>query len=173
MSNLNLATKKNHQSKLQNIGKGLIITVLGLILVICLYLVLLFMNKKVSAQIEAVHSQYKSEYSKFLANNASKVLDFKKRSDLAQKLIAKNKSMSDIFNQIEKDMLPQVYLISYDYNITKSKVVLECSGDNFSAVAKQASSFKKSNFFKEVSLGKSMLNVNNNRVNFIINLKIK
>ena len=173
MSNVNLATEKIPQSKLQGIGKGLIIAILGLFLVVCLYLILLFMDKRVSAQIEATHSQYKSEYAKFLASDASDVLDFKKRNDLAQKLIAQNKSTEDIFNQLEKYILPQVYLTSYNYDATKGEITLECEGDSFREVAKQAASFKEGDYFKKVSLGKSAMDINSNRVSFVINLKIK
>ncbi len=173
MSNVNLATEKIPQSKLKSVGIGLVTAILGLILVSCLYIILLFMNKKVSAQIEATHSQYKSEYTKFLASDANDVLDFKKRNDLAQKLIAQNKSTEDIFNQLEKYMLPRVYLTSYDYDATKGEITLECEGDSFREVAKQTASFKEGNYFKKVSLGKSAMDINSNRVSFVINLKIK
>ncbi len=173
MSNVNLATEKIPQNKAKKIGKGLIISIVSLVLVICLYVVLLFMNKKVSAQIVAVQSQFKSEYNKFLASNANEVFDFKKRSNLAKKLISADRSQRSIFNQLEKDLLPQVYLNSYSYNKNKNNLSLNCSGDNFNVVAKQVLSFKKSNYFQKVSLRKSELSIENNRVEFIINLKLK
>ncbi len=172
MSNINLVTGNVPQKKIKSVGKGMVITTLGLILVISLYLTLSFINKKVTAQIMDTKDQYKLEYNKFLTSNASEALDFNDRSNLAQELMKKNKSTENIFSQLEKDILPQVYLTNYDYDAVKGEIKLECSGDTFQNVAKQIVSLKEDSYFKQVSLGDSVLNTDN-RIKFTINLKLK
>lgn len=173
MSNINLATEEIPQNNPRSTSKNLVISIVALILLLCLYGALLFVNKKISSQIVSTHNQYETEYNKFLTSDASDVIDFKNRSAVAQRLISGNKSMSDMFGQIESSILPAVYLTSYKYDKNKKTIVLSCVGDNFNTEAKQILSFKESGYFAQAIPGQSHISAQTNQLNFTINLKLK
>jgi len=173
MSNINLATKRNLQNNPKIMSKSLVISMVALILLLCLYGALLLINKKISAQTSSTHDQYETEYNKFLASNASDVVDFKNRSVVAQKLISEDKAMSNMLDQIESSILPAVYLSSYEYDKDKKTILLSCVGDNFNTEARQILSFKESGYFAQVIPGQSRIDAQTNQLNFTINLKLK
>ena len=173
MSNINLATGETPRNNSRTSKSGLLISVIVLILLICLYGALLFINKKVSAQISSVQNQYKTEYGKLLAGDGNNIIDFENRSKVARKLISQNKPVSVSFSQIENSLLPSVYLTSYKYDKKKGIIALNCVGDNFNTVAKQILSFKENKYFYQVIPGASQINAQTNQLSFSINLKIK
>ena len=173
MSNINLAIEETPKNNSRTVKTGLLISAIVLILLICLYGALLFINKKVSAQISSVQNQYKTEYNKLLAGDGNNIIDFENRSKVAQKLISQDKPVSVSFSQIENSLLPAVYLTSYKYDKKKGMITLDCVGDNFNTVAKQILSFKENGYFSQVIPGASQINILTNQLNFSINLKIK
>ncbi|HHE45915.1 MAG TPA: hypothetical protein ENL05_01005 [Candidatus Moranbacteria bacterium] len=173
MSNINLALGETPRNNSRTAKSGLLISAIVLILLICLYGALLFINKKVSAQISSVQNQYKTEYGKLLAGDGNNIIDFENRSKVAQELISQDKPVSILFSQIESSLLPAVYLTSYKYNKKEGIIALNCVGDNFNTVAKQILSFKENGYFSQVIPGQSQIDVKTNQLNFSINLKIK
>ncbi|MDO9231367.1 MAG: hypothetical protein Q7U36_02680 [bacterium] len=174
MPNINLATENVSKGSSKPIGKGLLSVMGILILVIVLYGVLLLVNSQLSSRTKTVQDEYNLEYQKFLSGNGNEIIDFKNRSDSAEKIMAENKSMAEIMSHIENSMLPSVYLNSLKYNKTTKTLSLLCVGDNFQTVAKQILSFKQDSYFSAVIPGRSSIDTqNNNKLNFDIDLVIK
>lgn len=173
MSNINLTTENNIETK-PSVVSGSLIAVAGiLILVLGLYGIIGYFKQRTSAQLQETNREYEAEYEKFLAGNGNEVLDFSNRSDIAQQKLDESLSMSDILSQIEKSILPNVYLDSLKYDKAKGTVALDCAGDNFKTVAKQILSFKDNDFFSSVVPGQSSLDAQRNVIIFAIDLKIK
>ena len=174
MPNINLATEDITKKNPNAMGTGLIVSIVILILVFVLYGALLITNRVLSSKIEGVKGEYDIEYNKFLAGNGNEIIDFKNRSDAAEKIIAENKSMADVLSQVEKSMLPAVYLTSFKYDKSKQTISLNCIGDSFQTVAKQILSFKQNNYFSGVIPGRSSISgKENNKISFSIDLIIK
>ncbi|MFA6160064.1 MAG: hypothetical protein WC678_03175 [Parcubacteria group bacterium] len=174
MPNINLATENVPRGSSNSIGKGLLSVIIILILVIVLYGALLFVNSQLSSKTKAVQDEYDLEYQKFLSGNGNEIIDFKNRSDVAEKIIAENKSMAEIMSHIESSMLSSVYLNSLKYDKTSKTISLLCVGDNFQTVAKQILSFKQDNYFSAVIPSRNSIDTkNNNKLNFSIDLVIK
>jgi hypothetical protein len=137
------------------------------------YGVLVYFNRDLSSKIQAVESQYKSEYDKFLTGNANAVLDFENRRVVAGDLMEQDRSMNEFLQEIENRLLPAVYLESYEYDRDKKSLNLFCVGDNFNTIARQILNFKESNYFLSVIPGSSAVNPQTNQLNFSLELKIK
>ena len=174
MPNINLATENVSRKTPSLMGKGLFFSIVILILVVALYGALLVTNSALSSKIDGVKSEYDIEYNKFLTGSGNEVIDFKNRSDEAEKIITEDKSMADILSQVEKSMLPVVYLNSLKYDKNEKMISLDCIGNDFQTVASQILSFKQNDYFSRVIPGKgSMLVEGNNKINFFIDLIIK
>lgn len=172
MSSINLAVEKEESSYPKFLKSGLIGAVAALLLVLCLYLGLLYMNKRVMAEIKDVDSQYASEYAKFLAGNANEVIDFKNRMSVSENLISKKYSIKNVFDAIEASVLPTVYLESLSYS-GNNTVEVTCVAPGFFDEAKQIESFKENSAFASFALGKSAIDPKTGLVNFSASLKMK
>jgi len=175
MPNINLAAEEVSRGSSNPIfGKGLISSIIILIFAFILYGALLIANRVLSSKIEGVKSEYGVEYNKFLSGNGNEIIDFQNRSDEAGKIIVENKPSSDILSQIEKSILPSVYLDSLKYDGNVKKISLSCVGDTFQTVAKQILSFKQNEYFSAVIPGRSSLGTTEkNKIDFSIDLIIK
>ena len=175
MSTINLAAEEEEKNPAYPsfLKGGLVGASAIFVLMLCLYGGLLYANKKLTAEIKAVDSQYADEYGKFLAGNANDVIDFKNRSTIAAKLIDQNYLANDIFSQVEKTVLPGVYLDSLAYNSSNKTLELVCVTNGFNAEAKQVLSFKENDAFSSFMLGKSAIDAKTGLVNFAVSLKVK
>ena len=175
MSNLNLTTGGAEVEKRRggSLGTATVIPILILILVLVAYGAIIYLGTRVDAEKQTVTAQYENEYAKFLAGNAGAVLDYGQRSVLAGKLADENQLTSEIFQEVEKAVLPSVYLDSFEVDREKNTVILTCVGGNFNTVAKQIMSFKQSEYFSSVEPGQSLVDAATNKLNFVINLKTK
>lgn len=174
MPNINLATENVTKTDSISIGKSLLSVIIILILTIVFYGILLFANFQLSLKTKNIQDNYNIEYQKFLSGNGNEIIDFKNRSDVAEKIIAENRSMAEIMSHIEGSMLPSVYLESFKYNEATRKVSLICVGDNFQTVAKQILSFKQDSYFSDVIPSRSAIDTKiSNKLNFDIDLVIK
>jgi len=173
MPGINLAVEKEATRYPDFYKGGLVGSIIALILVLCVYGVLIFINKDLNNQIKDVKSQYTAEYNKFLSGNANDVLDFKNRGDIAKELLAKGYPAQNIFSQLESSVLPMVYLQSLQYNGSTNSLELGCVTSGFDSEAKQIASFQQNNNFSSFSLGKSSIDPKTGLVNFAITLKLK
>lgn len=172
--NLNLTTESGNQNKSGIFSGSLIFSIAILALVLCLYGVLLFYNKKLGSDISNVQAEYIVENDKFQAGNAKQVMDFSNRSKVAGKFLADDQSAVEIISELEKSMLPAVHLSSLKYDKKTKTVALACVGDNFNTVAKQVLNFKQNEYFSVVVPGVSAVDpTDSKKLNFEIDLTIK
>ncbi len=174
MSNINLAigNQENRNNK-RPPKKGMVIAIIALTVTIIVYGGLIFLQKKVAAQVQVAKSQYQTKYKKVLAGKVNDVLDFKNRTSIAKKLLAQRKNMDTILSNIESSMIPAVYLKSFNYDKTKNIILLNCVSNSFYSVARQILSFKENSFFSTVTPGNNFLDTQTGGVHFIIKLKLK
>lgn len=173
MPGINLAIEKEETRYPDFFQSGMVASIIILILVLCLYGGLAFMNKKLTGEIQDVNNQYNAEYSKFLSGNANEVIDFKNRGDIAKKLLDQGYPMKNVFPQLEGSVLPMVYLNSLTYNGDTNSLSLICVTSGFENEAKQITSFQQDENFSSFSLGKSSIDPKTGMVNFSVNLKLK
>ena len=174
MSNINLSTENVSRTSASPIGKGLFFSMLIVLGVIILYGALFASNQVILSKIKAVQAENKIENDKFLAGNGGEILDFKNRSDIAEKAMKENKSMPDTLAQIESSILPSVYVNSLEYGKDDKTITISCVGDSFQTIAKQILSFKQNNYFSTVIPGQSIMDQKNpSKFNFELDLIIK
>lgn len=175
MPNINLITEDVSNKKNFSVGTGLISLLLAVLIFAGVYGYLIYTKGSLIKEIVNTKAEYDVEFAKFLSESGSEVIDFKNRSDIARKLIKEDKSMSEILNNIEKSILPTVYLDNFSYNETEKMITLECIGDNFETVSKQIASLKGNEYFSAVVFGESRINdaiKDSNKVRFALSFKI-
>jgi hypothetical protein len=158
---------------------GIIVLFIVFVLVLVLYGTLLFLNKTTDSQIASTKQQFDSEYSGLVQGNAKTVADFQNRLDFTSKSIIQSRDAKSDLEAIEKLMVPGAFLNEYKYDDTGKILTLSCIGDSFNTVAKQILSFKKSDYFSNVSSGQTSGNASNNDsgnqggINFVVTLTLK
>lgn len=172
MPNINLTTEDFSKEGGFALGGGTISLLVVIVLLLGGYGFLLFAKKEAVSETENIKSKYQEEYDVFLSGGGSEVIDFKNRSDIAKKLLVKNRSMSEALMQIESSILPSVYLESFSYDESKKTVTLNCVGDKFETVAKQILSFKSNPYFESVAFGQSVIDSQTNKLKFSFDFKI-
>ncbi len=174
MSTINLAVEKSADNNYPKFFKGgLVGASVVLLLLLCVYGGLLYMNKGIVAKIENVHAQYLDEYNKFLVGNANEVIDFRNRSVAAEKFISQSLDTKELFGQLEGSILPAIYLNSLTYNRDSNTFNLDCVANGFNAEAKQILSFKENDAVASLVVDKSTIDATTGLVNFSISLKMK
>jgi Tfp pilus assembly protein PilN len=175
MPNINLTTESVAKEKGFSAGMGMISLLVAVLIFAGVYGYLYYTKSSLAKVITLTQTEYNSEYAKFLSESGSEVIDFKNRSDIAKKLIKEDKSMSEVLTNIEKSILPAVYLDSFSYNETNKTITLECIGDSFETVSKQIASLKGNEYFSAVVFGESSLNdavKDSNKVRFALDFII-
>lgn len=169
MVNINLTTAKMPSQKETSYKKGITSIVIACILLLGGYGWLAITTSKISDDIKAANSVYDVEYAK-LANDNKDVIDFQNRIMIAKNLLTEKNVALESLAELEKDVIPGVYLDLYNYN-GKGVIILDMVADNFDILAKQISNFKKANYFSGLSFGKSSLN-DKGKVKTTLNLKV-
>lgn len=173
MVNINLTTSG---SQLERKGfpykKGLIVMILVLLLLGGAHLGIILLKNYTIAQTSIVNDQYKSEYDKLISESNKSVVDFQSRMAAAKKLVNQDNTALDALLQVEKSILPGVYISSYEYDDNKKILTLENFADDFNLVAKQILSFKQLDYFLQVAPEKTGIDTNG-KVKFQIELKVK
>lgn len=174
MPNINLATEDISRKNSSPMGKGLFFSIILLVLVIVLYGGLLITNKILSSKISEAENEYNIEYDKFLSGDGNEIIDFESRSQEAEKIITEGKSAADILSQVEKTMIPSVYVNSFKYDKNKNTISLICVADSFQTMSKQILSFKQDKYFSVVIPKQGSLDPKeNNKIIFNIDLQVK
>lgn len=173
MVNINLTTAENEGVKKEfPYKKGLTVIIIALVIVGAAYGGIIQYSKQVSKADADAKSTYLVEYDKLAAGSAKEVLDFEQRLELSKSLLSENDATMNSLTELEKTVVPGVYLASYEYNNQENSIKVQCVGENFRSVAQQLVSFKKSALFSSASVGETTL-TEKGKVNFPVNLKIK
>lgn len=174
MANINLSTGEVKPGVDLNVSRGGMTSLIFILIVIlALYGVEIFWGKKMATETEAINAQFNSNYSNLTTGNPIEVIDFQNRITVAKKLSAEGRDIRESLLDIEKTIIPGVYLSSYEYDQKTGMVILTCIGDNYNLAAKQILNFKKSTYFSDTSGGETELVAETGKVKFVINLKLK
>ncbi|MFZ5982674.1 MAG: PilN domain-containing protein [Patescibacteria group bacterium] len=171
---LNLKTEnfEKEQEKIK-FGKALPLVVVIFILLLSAYAALIFLRKDVEAKITSEQEEYSQKLLEFKNGNAKEVLDFQNRISESRDLFGKYFDGLGVLGEIEKNMVPGVYLDSLSLDSGGGVVELTCLAGSFDQVAKQILSFKKSEFFLNVESGESDILEQEGRISFLVKLTLK
>lgn len=155
---INLKTRDadSNKEKIQ-FGKTLPVVILLLALVLVAYGALFFFQKRVEAQIASEQEMLNSKTQEFKNGDAKNVLDFQNRISESGKLLDQYVDNLVLLDEIQRDVLPGVFLTDLSFNLEDGEVNLDCRASNYEQVSKQILSFKKSSFFSKVEAGKTSI----------------
>jgi Tfp pilus assembly protein PilN len=174
MVNINLAeseySQKEQTGKLYNTGAFVLLLVL--IILLAAYFWLSFSIKNIDGKIAAANAQYAQERTKLVKSANKEVVDFQNRMDMASNLVSERNPGVESLPAIEKAFIPGVYATSLNYDQEKNSVDLAGVADTYEVLAKQILSFKQSENFSGVAVGKTGLDQSGNVV-FDLSLNIK
>ncbi|HLN18969.1 MAG TPA: hypothetical protein VK255_02245 [Patescibacteria group bacterium] len=174
MANINLSTGEAKPKADISFGQGgLLMLIIFLILIIGLYGAELFWSNKMEQEATAIKTEFESKYSNLTKGNPIEVIDFQNRLTVSKNLSVEGRDIRESLLEIEKTIIPGVYLSMFEYDQKTAVITLTCLGDNFNTAAKQILSFKRSIFFAEVSGGEAKLATEGGKVEFKVNLKLK
>jgi len=174
MANINLSSEGAKEKLSIDMGNGgLVVLIIIMFIIIALYGGELFYGKKLAKEISQLQSEYAADYGDPSKGDFLTVADFSGRLGIARSEVNDGKDIRENLGEIEKLMIPGVYLSSYKYNDKGNSIVLECIGDNYNLAAKQILNFKKSTWFSEVFGGETSFDSQSGKIEFKVNLKLK
>jgi len=102
------------------------------------------------------------------------VVDLQNRIFLAEDLVEQSKSpvAFNVLRAVEDSLVAGVYIDSYSQDKTAGSLKLSCVTDSYDSVARQVLSFKNSDVFSDVTVGKMDLS-SEGKINFLLDLKVK
>ncbi|EKE10766.1 MAG: hypothetical protein ACD_15C00204G0018 [uncultured bacterium] len=161
MANINLSTRqagsgmqKRHLSSSGNLIGGVL-----LIIAIISVVVLSFWEKKLKSNVAIAESSYEQKYANLTQGRNRDVIDFQSRIFALNNLARQRNSVTDNLQNIEKYLVPGVYVSSYKYDKNNKIIQLRCVGENHDIIAKQIASFKNVEYFSNVNLISTKVNV--------------
>ena len=143
-------------------------------LVIIAYGALFFLRERADNDIESVRGEYDSKYSNLISSNAKDAIDFRDRLNLAKSSMEGNIDTKEVLEKIESLIISgDVNLSSFGYDDKTKTISLVCVGRDYTSVARQILSFKKSEYFSSVSAGKTSRDDATLLISFNVDLKMK
>ena len=178
MTNINLDSKglgsDNETGKIKLFSKGFIIMFLILILVVALYIVLLFGKTYLAGQLKSVAEEQKNVLDSLVGNEKSRnVVDFQRRTEVANSLLGKDQNMAEYLGYLEQTVIPKVNLKDFSFNEKEKNITVNCLTEDYLSVATQILSFKNSGFFASVIGGENTFDKGENKIEFMVKLKLK
>jgi len=159
MVNINLKTKNTqkvtHEAN-SNSNTSLIVLFLMTMLVIGVMCGFYFWKKTLVKKISSIDNQISLETEKLSGEKTKKIMDLQNRLAVAKEVVDKDHVLLAVFGEIEKAIIPEVYFNSIDYN--DNEISARIVAGDFTFLAKQIASFKKVEFFKEVTIGNVSVN---------------
>jgi hypothetical protein len=174
MSSVNLTTYNENEKKQFRVSGGALSGLVAVLMLVLALWAFLFFYKKyyLDNNISKAKEESSGYVRKLNDDDSASVIDFHRRLEVSKKLVAQEKDMSEVLVQVESQIVPNVYLKSFSYDDTGSKITLNCNADNFNTVAKQIYGFKKSAYFSSVAAGTSTVDSQTNRIDFPVELII-
>lgn len=174
MVDINLASGEFQQQQEQEKGgRGRMIPleISAVVVIIGIFVFLFFDIGNLNKKIEATKSDYEKQVAILKGESSRNVFDFQNRMNKSDELLSSNTDSGKILQEIEKTIIPEIYLKSLILDTTKKEVALICVAKNFEQVARQIASFKQSDYFLKVIAGESKIS-EKGEVEFPVNLGI-
>lgn len=170
MTNINLTTKEENAEAGFAI-KDWSVFLLVIVIVSVIYLGLSIYDRWLSQNLEEKNTEYKTKYSAILEKGKS-VFDFQNRLNVAKNLIVKKNYALEVIGQIEKAIIPEVYLESFDFLAEEGQINLTFVANQYRLVANQIASLRKLDYFFDVEVSETRT-MDDGKVSFPLKLKIK
>ncbi len=168
MVNINLTTADAEAKEKVDFAKSIPSLIVVLVLVVVIYAGIMIYEKNLNNNIQKLNSNYASQANQ-LEKSSKDIMNFQNRLMAAKSLLAKKDEITANLGELEKDMMPGVYVETYQYS-AQNGLDLTCIADNFDDMAKQILSFKNSANYT-ATVGKS--DMSNGKIEFNVNLKDK
>jgi hypothetical protein len=160
MVNINLTAGPPHEEieEKTNSQKELLVLLAIVLILFLAYGGLYYYNKGLKNESLRASEERETKTSAFLASEETKnFFDFQNRLNIANGLFVKKNKNLGILDELEKIIIPGIYISTYDYDDEAKTLKLELVCDEYNNVAKQVLSLKKSNYFSEIILSESRI----------------
>lgn len=154
---------------------GIFLYVFGLIFLAFLisYFVLDFYQKKSAEELSDVEKTLEKSPSE--KNLEDGIFSYQKKIEDIELLVNGHRFTANLFGNLEKNVLPKVWLSKFKSDLTAGTIDILGATDNFEILGQQVLIFEKQEFVKNVNLSKIFIG-KDGKVNFdlrlIFNLKI-
>jgi len=177
MANINLSTGQTTQpnNPVQSANKyGLISSISILVIALGAVGALLLWKNDIEKKEVAAKTAYDEKYKELTSGKNKEVVDLQNRIFLAEDLVEQSKSpvAFNVLRAVEDSLVAGVYIDSYSQDKTAGSLKLSCVTDSYDSVARQVLSFKNSDVFSDVTVGKMDLS-SEGKINFLLDLKVK
>jgi type II secretory pathway component PulL len=170
MININLTTKEEN-IETSSLGKEWGVFLVAIIAAALIYLGVFGYNRWLNQDLGEKNKEYETKHNSLLEKGKS-VFDFQNRLETAKPLVAKKNYALESLGQIEKAIIPEVYVESFNFDSEKGQIDLTCVAQRYRLVANQIASLKKIDYFSEVATDKTSTR-DNGKIEFLLKLKIK
>lgn len=155
MVNIDLKTTSEKTAVESSTDLSLIVVFILTAITLAAYGGVYFYEKSMANSILTKQEEINIASQKINGPDSKKVIDFQNRLKIAKDYTNKKNDLLETFSEMEKLVVAGVYVNSIDYNKEKGTMNVALMADDYANVAKQISSFNSSQFFKNVSVGKS------------------
>ncbi len=170
MTNINLAPKnvsEEQHSSLRDWG----IFLLVVFLLALIYFGLAYYNRWANQKLSSLEQEYQKNYESLLSKGES-VFDFQNRLEVAKKVAAEKNYALESLGELEKAILPEIYVETFVLDKEKGTLNLTLVTTNYRLIANQVASLKQSGYFTEVFLSQSK-NREGGKIEATLDLKLK
>lgn len=170
MVNINLTTKQE-DAEAGSLGREWGLFILAVVLAAIIYAGVFSYNRWLNQDLAVKNEEYKTKYNSLMEKGKS-VFDFQNRLEAAKPLVVEKNYALESLGQIEKSIVPEVYVESFDFNSEKGQISLTCVTQNYRLMANQMASLKKMNYFSEVAIDNTVTR-DDGKIEFTLGLTIK
>jgi len=170
MTNINLTTREEN-IEADSMVKEWSVFLLVIVIVGIIYLGFSSYSRWLSRNLEEKNTAYKTKYNALLEKGKS-VFDFQNRLNVAKTLVVKKNYVLEIMGQIEKAIIPEVYLESFDFLAEEGQINLTFVAKQYRLVANQIASLRKLDYFSDIEVSETRT-LDDGKVSFPLKLKIK
>lgn len=176
MVNINLAsgdvqTQQQGEEKTKS-GWMVPLEFIGIIIIIGAIAFLYFDTKNLDKKIKVSKDEYEIQATKLRSESARNVFDFQNRINKSEMLMEGNVSSLEILGALEKTIIPEAFLNSFTFDLSKKEISLVYYARSFDQVARQISALKASTYLLDVSSGETKI-TDKGLIEFSALMKIK
>lgn len=170
MVNINLTTKQ------EDAGAGSAVREWGVFIAVVILTALIYAgvfsyNRWLNQDLAVKNDEYKTKYDSLMEKGKS-VFDFQNRLEVAKPLVVEKNYALESLGQIEKAIVPEVYVESFDFDSEKGQISLTCVTQNYRLMANQIASLKKMDYFSEIAIDNTVTR-DDGMIEFTLGLTIK
>lgn len=155
MSQINLVSGGGESVSLKTsfFSSSLFLSMLVLIFGFGAYFGVSFYKNAIERELSSLEGEIKSQENLISGEKANRVADFFNRTSVIENnLQGTILSPSDPLSRIERSLIPEVNITSYEQNVEEGTVRISVASDSFRALAQYIITLKQNNTFSSVSV---------------------